>query len=220
MKRTIRIAPSILAADFLHLEENIRQCESAHADLIHCDVMDGHFVPNLTFGPPIIRQLSKTTTLELDVHLMIEAPERSVDAYRMAGAAAITVHQEVSPHLHRTLSHIRSMGVRAGVSLNPSTPLHTIRDTLDQIDILLIMTVNPGFGGQSFIPSMLPKIQMADEWRKQGLAHYTIAVDGGVNLETVPDIVRAGADTLIAGTAVFDGNITRNLQSLREAAAC
>ena len=182
--------------------------------------MDGHFVPNLTFGPPIIRQLSKTTTLELDVHLMIEAPERSIGAYRQAGAAAITVHQEVSPHLHRTLSQIRSMGARAGVSLNPSTPLHTIRDTLDQIDILLIMTVNPGFGGQSFISAMLPKIQMADEWRKQGLAHYTIAVDGGVNLETVPDIVRAGADTLIAGTAVFDGNITQNIQSLREAAAC
>jgi ribulose-phosphate 3-epimerase len=215
-----RIAPSILAADFLHLEAEIRQCEAANAELIHCDVMDGHFVPNLTFGPPLIRQLRKITKTELDVHLMIEEPERSVDAYREAGAAAITVHQEVSPHLHRTLSHIRSLGARAGVALNPSTPVEMLEDILDDIDVLLIMTVNPGFGGQKFISSMLPKIQLAHEWRTQGRAHYSIAVDGGIDAQTAPLVTKAGADTLIAGTAVFKGDISKNIQRLREAAVC
>lgn len=220
MKSKIRIAPSILAADFLHLEADLRKCEAAHADVIHCDVMDGHFVPNLTFGPPLIRQLSRITKTELDVHLMIEAPERSVDAYRAAGAAAITVHQEVSPHLHRTLSHIRSLGARAGVALNPSTPVQTIEDILDVVDELLIMTVNPGFGGQKFIHTMLSKIQLANGWREQGRAHYTIAVDGGIDPETTPLVVSAGADTLVAGTAIFSGDVGKNIQRLREAAGC
>ncbi len=220
MKPKLRIAPSILAADFLHLEAEIRKCEAARADVIHCDVMDGHFVPNLTFGPPLIRQLSKITKTELDVHLMIEAPERSVDAYREAGAAAITVHQEVSPHLQRTLSHIRSLGARAGVALNPSTPVQLIEDILDVVDELLIMTVNPGFGGQKFIHTMLSKIQLANEWREQGWAHYTIAVDGGIDPETAPLVVSAGADTLVAGTAIFNGDVGRNIQRLREAAGC
>jgi ribulose-phosphate 3-epimerase len=220
VKPPTRIAPSILAADFLHLEAEIRKCEAAGADLIHCDVMDGHFVPNLTFGPPIIRQLSKITKLELDVHLMIKAPERSLDAYREAGAAAITVHQEVSPHLHRSLTHIRSLGAHAGVALNPSTPLQTIEDVLDEIDVLLIMTVNPGFGGQTFIRTMLSKIQLAHEWREQGRAHYSMAVDGGIDPATTPLVIRAGADTLVAGTAVFRGDIVKNIQRLREAAVC
>ena len=220
MKHPIRIAPSILAADFMHLESQIRACETAKAELIHCDVMDGHFVPNLTFGPPLIRQLKRITDVELDVHLMIEEPERSVDEYRKAGAAAITVHQEVSPHLHRTLSHIRSLGARAGVSLNPSTPVQTIEDILDAVDILLIMTVNPGFGGQKFIETMLSKIQLANEWREQGWAHYSIAVDGGIDPETAPMVVKAGADTLVAGTAVFKGDIEANIRRLREAATC
>ena len=204
----------------MHLEAELCKCEAAPADLIHCDVMDGHFVPNLTFGPPVIRQLHKITKLELDVHLMIEAPERSVDAYREAGAAAITVHQEVSPHLQRTLTHIRSLGARAGVALNPSTPLQAIEDILDAVDILLIMTVNPGFGGQQFISTMLSKIQQANEWREQGWANYSIAVDGGINPETTPMVVKAGADTLVAGTAIFKGDVTANIQRLREAAAC
>ncbi|MCX6600326.1 MAG: ribulose-phosphate 3-epimerase [bacterium] len=218
MSRSIRIAPSILAADFLHLADQIKECEKAGADLIHCDVMDGHFVPNLTFGPLLIRQLHQITKLELDVHLMIEKPELSLDAYRKAGAAAITVHQETCPHLHRTLAHIRELGARAGVSLNPSTPLELLEPVLGDFDILLIMTVNPGFGGQHFIESMLPKILQADQWRREGVAHFSIAVDGGIDPKTVPLVVESGADVLVAGTAVFEGNIAENIRRLREAA--
>ena len=152
------IAPSILAADFMHLADQVAECERAGIDVLHCDVMDGHFVPNLTFGPPLIQQLRQITKLELDVHLMIEAPERSVEAYAKAGADVITVHQEVSPHLHRTLEQIRALGARAGVSINPSTPIEMLEPVLGSFDYLLIMTVNPGFGGQRFIETMLPKI--------------------------------------------------------------
>jgi ribulose-phosphate 3-epimerase len=218
MNPSIRIAPSILAADFLHLADQIKECEKAGADLLHCDVMDGHFVPNLTFGPPLIRQLHQVTKLELDVHLMIEKPELSLDAYREAGAAAITVHQETCPHLHRTLAHIRELGARAGVCLNPSTPLELLEPVLGDFDILLIMTVNPGFGGQHFIESMLPKILQADQWRKEDIAEFSIAVDGGIDVQTVPLVVESGADVLVAGTAVFEGNIAENIRRLREAA--
>jgi len=218
MSRSVRIAPSILAADFLHLADQIKECEKAGADLLHCDVMDGHFVPNLTFGPPLIRQLHQMTKLELDVHLMIEKPELSLDAYREAGAAAITVHQETCPHLHRTLSHIRELGARAGVCVNPSTPVELLEPVLGDFDILLIMTVNPGFGGQHFIESMLPKILQADQWRKEGVAEFSIAVDGGIDSRTAPLVVESGADVLVAGTAVFDGNIAENIRRLREAA--
>ncbi len=217
MKSPVRIAPSILAADFMRLGEQVAECHVAGADLIHCDVMDGHFVPNLTFGPPLISQLKKATKLDLDVHLMIEAPERSVDQYRNAGAAAITVHQEVSPHLHRSLAHIRSLGARAGVALNPSTPFESVMSVLGSFDMLLIMTVNPGFGGQSFIESMLGKISAAREWRDREQVPFSIAVDGGIDSSTAPRVVSAGADTLIAGTSVFSGNIARNVAALREA---
>lgn len=216
----IRIAPSILAADFLHLAEQVRICETAGMDVLHCDVMDGCFVPNLTFGPPIIRQLRTATALELNVHLMVNAPERSLDAYRAAGADVITVHQEVSPHLHRTLAQIRALGARAGVALNPSTPVDLLEPLLGAFDELLIMTVNPGFGGQRFIEGMIPKILHADQWRKQGVAHFTLAVDGGIDPVTAPRVVKAGADLLVAGTAVFHGDIVGNILALREAAGC
>lgn len=218
MPQSIYIAPSILAADFLHLADQIKECEKAGADLIHCDVMDGHFVPNLTFGPPLIKQLHAATKLELDVHLMIEKPELSIDAYRAAGAAAITVHQETCPHLHRTLAHIHEIGARAGVSVNPSTPIELLEPVLGSFDILLIMTVNPGFGGQRFIEAMIPKILHADLWRREGVADFKIAVDGGIDAITAPLVMEAGADVLIAGTAVFEGNIGENIRRLREVA--
>jgi len=218
--RPIHIAPSILAADFMHLADQVKQCEQAGADVIHCDVMDGHFVPNLTFGPPLIAQLHAATSLDLDVHLMIEAPERSMEAYRAAGASTISVHPEVSPHLHRTLARIREIGARAGVALNPSTPVECVEPVLGCFDLLLIMTVNPGFGGQRFIEGMIPKIRRAAEWRNSGRAEFFIAVDGGIDASTAPRVVQAGADWLVAGTAVFRGDVAANIRALRQAAAC
>ena len=209
-----------MAADFLHLADQILECEKAGADCLHCDVMDGHFVPNLTFGPPIISQLSKLTKLELDVHLMIERPELSVAAYIKAGASAVTVHQEVSPHLHRTLSMIRESGVCAGVALNPSTPVELLEPVLGGIDLLLFMSVNPGFGGQSFLPDVLPKIEKARQWKTEGRANYLISVDGGIDRTTARRVVEAGVDRLVAGTAVFKGDIAKNINLLRESVSC
>lgn len=199
----IRLAPSILSADFARLGEEIAAVEDAGADFIHVDVMDGRFVPNLTIGPPIIRSIRKVTELPLDVHLMIEEPDRSLEDYIAAGCDVITVHAEAVTHLHRTVETIRKGGSKAGVSLNPATPLSFLDHIIDDIDLLLIMTVNPGFGGQSFIETMLPKITEARrliDSRKPGVF---LEVDGGVTVDNIATIAGAGADVLVAGSAIF-----------------
>lgn len=212
-------APSILSADFTHLGEEIGAVEAAGADWLHVDVMDGHYVPNLTLGPPVIKALRRCTKLPFDVHLMIEAPERSLEAYVEAGANHITVHAEACVHLHRTLAHLRSLGVRAGVSLNPATPLSTLSHVLHMADLVLVMTVNPGFGGQKFIPEMLPKIAELQAWRQAKQLKLDIAVDGGIAPDTIGEAANAGANAFVAGSAVFGAkDYGVALRSLRDAA--
>jgi len=200
----IIVAPSILSADFARLADDIAAVEKAGADWLHVDVMDGRFVPNLTIGPPVVKAIRKVTKLPLDVHLMIVEPEKYVEAFAEAGADTITVHVEACTHLHRTLAHIRSLGKRAGVTMNPSTSEETIRYVLDVADLVLVMSVNPGFGGQSFIRSQLGKIAkiraMIDE-RKHPI---DLEVDGGITQETAPEAIAAGARVLVAGNAVFN----------------
>jgi len=198
-----QIAPSILSADFSRLGEEIKAVESAGADLIHVDVMDGHYVPNITIGPGVVSSLRKTTSLPFDVHLMIEDPDRYIDAFVDAGSNIITVHAEAVTHLHRTVQYIKTKGVRAGVSLNPSTPLACVEEILPDIDLLLIMTVNPGFGGQKFISGMLPKIRKARELAQARGLKMAIEVDGGVTAENIGTLADAGADIFVAGAAVF-----------------
>ena len=198
-----QIAPSILSADFSRLGEEIKAVEKAGADLIHVDVMDGHYVPNITIGPGVVSSLRKTTSLPFDVHLMIEDPDRYIDAFVDAGSNIITVHAEAVTHLHRTVQYIKAKGARAGVSLNPSTPLSCVEEILPDIDLLLIMTVNPGFGGQKFISSMLPKIRKARELAQARGLEMAIEVDGGVTAENIGTLADAGADIFVAGAAVF-----------------
>ena len=199
----IRIAPSILSADFGRLADEVRAVEAAGADWIHVDVMDGRFVPNITIGPLVVEAVRKVTRLPIDAHLMIVEPERYVEAFAKAGANLISVHAEVSPHLHRTIQAIRAAGARPSVALNPSTPLDCLEYVLGDVDMVLLMTVNPGFGGQSYIPAVTEKVRrlrrMADE-RGQELE---IEVDGGVKASTVGEVARAGANVFVAGTAVF-----------------
>ena len=197
------IAPSILSADFSVLGEEIAAVEAAGADWIHIDVMDGHFVPNITMGPGVVKSLRKMTVLPFDVHLMIENPEQYIQPFAEAGSDRITVHMEALIHLHRTVSQIKELGLKAGVSLNPATPLSFVASILTDIDLLLIMTVNPGFGGQQFIKTMLPKIRQARELIDRFAPAVLLEVDGGVTLTNMPAILKAGADVLVAGASIF-----------------
>lgn len=200
----IKIAPSILSADFSRLEEQIKLVEEGGADLIHLDVMDGHFVPNITFGPPVIKMLRKVTHIPFDVHLMIENPDKYIKDFADAGADIITVHQEASIHLHRTVQHIKSFGIKAGVALNPSTPIESIRYIIDEIDMVLIMTVNPGFGGQYFIEQMKDKIVDLRKLINSRNLNIDIQVDGGIKLDNIKEIESCGANIFVAGSAIFN----------------
>jgi len=213
------LAPSLLSADFARLAEEIARVEP-EADWLHLDVMDGHFVPNITFGPDLVRAVRSVTRLPLDVHLMIEEPDRHLEAFARAGADILTVHVEACPHLQRTLQHIRDLGCRAGVALNPHTPLDNIRYVLDDVDLVLLMTVNPGFGGQKFLPAVLPKVRRLAAWLRLGGRRIHIEVDGGINTETAPLAVEAGANVLVAGSAVFGAQDPRAvLRALRAVGA-
>lgn len=197
------IAPSILSADFARLGEAVEAVKRGGARMVHVDVMDGHFVPNITLGPPIVRSLRAATDLRLDCHLMIENPDRYVPDFIAAGAQMVSVHQEACPHLNRSLQHIRDHGAEVGVVINPATPVGTLDEVLYMVDFVLVMSVNPGFGGQKFLPPALEKISRLNEIRRETGLGYRIEVDGGVTLENVGSVVRAGCDIVVAGSSVF-----------------
>jgi ribulose-phosphate 3-epimerase len=214
----IKIAPSILSANFLSLGEEIKAAETAGADMLHIDIMDGHFVPNITIGPSIVEAIRTITSLPLDVHLMIEKPDSYLRDFIKAGADYLTIHYEASIHLHRTVQRIKESGVRAGVSLNPATPVWSLEDIVPDIDLVLLMSVNPGFGGQEFIPQVIDKIKMLKKLiREKGLTP-SIEIDGGVKLENIPDIIAAGADILVMGSAFFNAedyaNVVRKFREI------
>jgi ribulose-phosphate 3-epimerase len=215
----IELAPSILSADFAHLAEQVEQATLGGGSVVHVDIMDGHFVPNLTIGPPVVKSLRKATRLPLDCHLMIENPDQYIQDFAEAGADWISVHQEVCRHLNRTLNLIKSHGCKAGVVINPATPVGTLSEVLGIVDYVLVMSVNPGFGGQKFIPDTLHKIRNLAEIRGERGHGYRIEVDGGVGLDTVSEVVRAGAEILVAGNAVFGkGDAQKNAAALLDAA--
>ncbi|MBI4654204.1 MAG: ribulose-phosphate 3-epimerase [Nitrospirae bacterium] len=207
----IKIAPSILSANFARLGEEIKKAENAGADLMHVDVMDGHFVPNITIGPPVVKAIKKVTSIPLDVHLMIEKPDNYIEAFAKAGADIITIHAEASGHLHRSIQYIRNNKVKAGVSLNPSTPLNALDFILSEVDMVLLMSVNPGFSGQEFIPQTIGKIKALKDIIKKGKYKVEIEVDGGVNTDNASEVVKAGADILVMGNAFFNSKDYRDV---------
>ncbi len=218
---TVKFAPSLLSADFARLGEHVKEAADAGADILHLDIMDGHFVPNITFGPLVIKAIRPLTSVPFNAHLMICEPSRYIEAFAEAGADRILVHPEVCPHLHRVLQQIQDVGKSPGVALNPSTSLDCIEYVMDQIDEILIMTVNPGFGGQKFIDSMLSKISDAAAMIRLSKRQIDLGVDGGINTNTAPAVVRSGANVLIAGSMVFDGpgTVEENLNRLIESVA-
>jgi ribulose-phosphate 3-epimerase len=203
MYARIEIAPSILASNFAQLGEEVRRVEEGGADAIHVDVMDGHFVPNISIGIPVVASLRKATRLPLDVHLMIDQPEEYIEDFVRAGADRVLIHQEATVHLDRALAMIREAGAQAGAAINPATPVVMLTDVLDKVDTVLVMSVNPGFGGQKFIPNALEKIRQLNQWRSRYNGTFRIEVDGGVDLDNAADLAQAGANTFVAGTSIF-----------------
>ena len=218
MAQNIKISPSILSADFSILGDEIKSLEQAGADLIHVDVMDGHFVQNITMGPPIIKMIRKCTKLPFDVHLMISPVEKYIKAFADAGSDIITIHPEATDNLKRAVGTIKSLGKKAGVSLNPKTPIGALMDVINDIDLILIMSVNPGFAGQSFMGEVLPKVTELRKLINDKKLKIDIEIDGGINFETAPLAVKAGANILVSGTTIFSGSLKDNIQKLRNCA--
>ena len=218
MAQNIKISPSILSADFSILGDEIKNLEKAGADLIHIDVMDGHFVPNITMGPPIIKAIRKCTKLPFDVHLMISPVEKYIKAFADAGSDIITLHPEATDNLKRAIQTVKSFGKKAGVSLNPKTPISALMDVINDIDLILIMSVNPGFAGQSFMSEVLPKVSELRKMINDKKLKIDIEIDGGINFETAPLAVKAGANILVSGTTIFSGSLKDNIKKLRNCA--